>query len=120
MNYTLGYLAVRRHRELPGGTGKDQERIRTVFACLLNEPVRFDIRSKIVDLLNGRMKSMATDAQRHEAESVSPLFAVQQFHLAEGTQRDYARAAWKSGTEPREKTIYSLGAWIAPRPTLHV
>jgi hypothetical protein len=105
MYYTLGYLAVRRHRELPGGTGKDQERIRTVFACLLNEPVRFDIQNKIIELLNGRMKSMATDAQRHEPESVSPLFAVQQFRLADGTQRYYARAAWKSGKAPQEKSI---------------
>jgi hypothetical protein len=120
MYYTPGYLAVRGHRELPGGTGKDQEKIRTVFACLLNEPVRFDIQSKIVELLNGRMKSMATDAQRREAESVSPLFAVQQFRLADGTQRYYARAGWKSGKEPRQKSIYGLGAWIAPRPTLHV
>jgi len=86
----------------------------------LNEPVRFDIQSKIVELLNGRMKSMATDAQRREAESVSPLFAVQQFRLADGTQRYHARAAWKSGKEPREKSIYGLAAWIAPRPTLHV
>jgi hypothetical protein len=101
-------------------TGKDQERIRTVIACLLNEPARFDIQSKIVDLLNGRMKSLATDAQRHEAESVSPLFAVQQFRLADGTQRDYARVAWKSGKEPRENSLYSLGAWTAPPPTLHV
>ncbi len=83
---TPGYLAVRRHRELPGGAGKDRKRIRTVFACLLTGPIRFDIQSKIVGLLNGRMKVMATDAQRHEAESVSPLFAVQQFRLADGTQ----------------------------------
>ena len=99
MYSTPGYLAVRRHRELPGGTGKDRERIRTVFACLLNEPVRFDIQSKIVDLLNGRMKSMATDAQRHEAESVSPLFAVQQFRLPTHQKR-----LRKSGMEVRERT----------------
>jgi hypothetical protein len=120
MYYTPGYLAVRRHRELAGGAGKDQERIRTVFACLLNEPIRFDMQTQIIALLSQRMKTMATDTQRHEAESVSPLFAVQQFRLADGTQRYYARAAWKSGKGSQEKLIYGLGAWIAPLPTLHL
>ena len=120
MYYTPGYLAVRRHRESPSGAGNDRERIRTVFACLLSEPIPFDMQSKIVGLLNERMNVMATDAQRHEAESVSPLFVVQQFRLADGAQRYYARAAWQSGKGSREKLIYGLGAWIAPLPTLHV
>jgi hypothetical protein len=118
--YDLPYLAVQRHRESSGGAGKAPEGIRTVFAFLVNEPVRFDIQTKIVELLKGRMKSMATDAQRHEAEGVSPLFAVQQFRLADGSLRYYARAAWKSGKEPQEKLIYGLGAWIAPLPSVHI
>jgi hypothetical protein len=118
--FMKGYLVVRRHRELPGGGGKARQSIRTVFARLLDEPVRFDIQSKIVGLLTDRMKTMATDAKRHEAESVSPSFAVQQFRLADGSLRYYARAGWKSGKGPREKLIYGLAAWIAPLPTLHV
>src|SRR6185312_3077386 len=118
--YTPNYLAVRRHRELPDGAGKSPESARTVFAGLLNEPVPFDTQSKIVELLNDRMNLMATDAQRHEAEKVAPLFAVQQFRLADGSQRYYARAGWKSGRGSRGKFIYGLGAWIAPLPTLHL
>jgi hypothetical protein len=45
---------------------------------------------------------------------------VQQFRLADGSQRYYARGAWKSGRGPRGKVIYGLGAWIAPLPTLHL
>lgn len=118
--YTPNYLAVRRHRELPDGAGKSPERTRTVFASLVNEPVRFDIQSKIVELLNARVNSLATDAQRHEVENDAPLFAVQQFRLADGSQRYYARAAWKSGRGPLGKLCYSLGALIAPLPTLHL
>jgi hypothetical protein len=103
---TPGYLVVRRHRELPSGGGKDSKKIRTAFACLLNEPARFDIQNKIVGLLNGRMKVMATDAQRRDAQNVSPVFAVQQFRLSDGTRRYYARASWKSGKGSREKLIY--------------
>lgn len=118
--FTRGNYAVRRHRELAGGTGKDHEKIPTVFACLLNEPIRFDIQSKIVGLLNSRMKAMATDAEQRQAENVSPLFAVRQFRLADGTLRYYARAGWKSGKGSRERLIYGLAVWIAPQPTLHV
>jgi len=118
--FTRGNYAVRRHRELAGGTGKDHEKIPTVFASLLNEPIRFDIQSKIVGLLNSRMKAMATDAERRQAENVSPLFAVQQFRLADGTLRYYARAGWKSSKGSRERLIYGLAVWIAPQPTLHV
>ena len=118
--YDVPYLAVQRHRELPRGAGETAKEIPTVFASLVNEPVQFDTQSKIVELLSGRMKSMATNAQRHEAEGVSPSFSVQQFRLADGSPRYYARAAWKSGKEPQEKLIYGLGAWVAPLPTVHV
>ncbi len=117
--FMKGYLVVRRHRELPGGGAKSRQSIRTVYAHLLDESVRFDIQSKIVGLLTDRMKTMATDAKRHEAESVSPSFAVQQFRLADGSLRYYARAGWKSGKGTRAKLIYGLGAWIAPLPTVH-
>jgi hypothetical protein len=66
------------------------------------------------------MKTMATAAKRQEAESVSPLFEVQQFRLADGSLRYYARAGWKSGDGTRAKLIYGLSAWIAPLCTVHV
>jgi hypothetical protein len=120
LSFMKGYLVVRHHRELPGGGAKARQSIRTVYAHLLDEPVRFDIQSKIVELLKDRMKTMATDAERHEAEGVSPSFAIQQFRLADGSLRYYARAGWKSGKGPQAKLIYGLGGWIAPLPTLHV
>jgi len=115
-----GYLVVRRHRELPPSGGEAQQGFRTVYASLLGEPVQFDIQSKIVGLLDDRMKIAVTDAKRHEAESVSPSFVVQQFRLPDGGLRYYARAGWKSGQGPQEKLIYGLAAWIAPVPKLHV
>lgn len=118
--FTRGNYALRRHRQLAGGTGKDQKSIHALHAGLLTEPIRFDIQSKIVGLLNSRMKAMATDAERRQAESVSPVLAVQQFRLADGTLRYYARAGWKSGKGSRERLIYGLAVWIAPQPTLHV
>src|SRR5260370_15894024 len=90
--FMKGYLVVRRHRELPGGGAKSRQSIRTVYAHLLDESVRFDIQSKIVGLLTDRMKTMATDAKRQEAETVSPSFAAHQVRLAAGTHRYYARA----------------------------
>jgi len=118
--FMKGPLAVRRHRELPNGGGQARQEIRTISAGLLDEPVRFDIQSKIVGLLKDRMNTMASDAKRREAETVSPSFAVQQFRLADGTLRYYARAGWKSEKGPQSKLIYGLAAWIAPLPTLHV
>jgi hypothetical protein len=118
--FIKGYLAVRRHRELSDGGGKHRQRFRTVYASLLDEPVRFDIQSKIVGLLKGRMNTMVTDENRREAENVSPSFAVQQFRLADGSLRYYGRAGWKTGGGPRAKMIFGLGAWIAPLPALHL
>jgi hypothetical protein len=115
--FMKGYLALRRHRD---GGGKGRQRLRTVFASLLDEPVRFDIQSKIVGLLKGRMNTMVTDEKRREAESVSPSFAVQQFRLADGSLRYYGRAGWKTREGPRAKMIFGLGAWIAPLPALHL
>ena len=118
--FTKAPLAVRRHREQPNLGGQAREEIRTVSAGLLDEPVRFDIQSRIVRLLKDRMSTTASDAKRREAETVSPSFAVQQFHLADGSLRYYARAGWRSERGSQSKLIYGLGAWIAPLPTLHV
>jgi hypothetical protein len=118
--FIKGYLAVRHHRELSDGAGKDRRRLRTVYASLLDEPLRFNIQIKIVGLLRDRMNTMVTDEKKTEAHSVSPSFTVQQFRLADGSLRYYGRAGWKTGEGPRSKMIYALGAWIAPLPTLHV
>ena len=119
--FMKGYLVVRRHREQQGGAAKAHQSIRTAYAHLLEEPVRFDIQSKIVGLLEDRMRTIAAnDPKCRAAENVSPSFAVQQFHLADGSLRYYARAGWKSEKGSRANLICGLGAWIAPLPTLHV
>jgi hypothetical protein len=116
------YLVVRHHRESDEKQVKAQKKIRTKYAYLEDEPVRFDIQKQIVGLLSDRMKTIATtDAQRHEIESLSPLFTVQQFHVADGSLRYYARAGWKPRKGARSKLNYGgLGAWIALLPTLHI
>jgi hypothetical protein len=115
--FTKGYLVVRRHRE-----GKQPEvgnGIRTESASLVDEPVQFEIQSKIVALLQERMNTMLSGEKRREAQGVSPSFTVQQFRLADGSLRYYARAAWKSGVGEAVKPFLALGAWMAPSPTLH-
>jgi hypothetical protein len=113
-----GYYAVRRHRDIPEDESK---RLRTPGVCagLEDEPVRFDFQSQIVDLLTQRMKTTASEAEQSAAHGISPIFNVQEFRLADGTLRYYARAAWKSGNADEVKSIFALAAWIAPEPTLH-
>jgi hypothetical protein len=101
--------------------GRDKtQKIRTLVASLSDEPLPFSLQSRIVNLLEERMKTLASPSQQHEAENVSPSFAVQQFRLSDGSLRYYARAGWKSGKRRNSKLIYGLGAWIAPSPTLHI
>jgi hypothetical protein len=118
--YDKSYLAVRRHRAHAPGGGQGRPSMRTVYAHLLDEPVQFDVQSEIVALLKAHMNAAVSESRRREAESVSPYFAVQQFKLADGSLRYYARAGWKSGKGRKSKLIYGLGAWIAPLPSLHI
>ena len=113
-----GYYAVRRHRDIPENESKRQG-APTVCAGLEDEPVGFDIQTKIVNLLTERMKTTATEAEQHAADGISPIFNAQEFRLADGTLRYYARAEWKSGMAEGAKSIYALAAWIAPQPMLH-
>jgi hypothetical protein len=114
------YYVLRRHEK-----GKDigtESAMLAVWGRLEDEPVPFDIQTRIVTLLNDSMKTTASASERQQAESISPKFAVQSFRQADGTLRYYARAAWSSGEEhtENEKIIYALGAWIAPLPTVHI
>ena len=118
--FAKSHLVLRRHREAPVSASTTRPKFRSVFACLVERPVRFDIQSQIVGLLVDHLKATAPAAARREAEGVSPSFAVQQFRLPDGSLRYYARAGWKSGEGRKAKLIYALGAWISPLPTLHV
>jgi hypothetical protein len=116
------YYVVRLHREPVCGskaTPGQPIRIPTKFAELLNEPVRFATQTQMVSLLTERMRLIASDLQRHAAEGHSPSFAVQPFRVADGSLRYYGTAQWKAGPNP-STSDFSLGAWFAPQPTLHV
>ena len=80
-----------------------------------------DFQSQTVDLLTQRLKTLASEAEQSAAHGISPIFNVQEFRLADGILRYYARAEWKSGKadEGEIKSIFALAAWIALEPTLH-
>lgn len=120
--FSKDIYALRRHRELPGSNSKPVPNPNALYAGLQNEPAQFDIQRQILALLSDRMKSQATQSEQQQAEKISPTFMAQAFRLADGTLRYYARVAWSSGDEQTEswKTVYALGAWIMPSPTLHV
>ncbi|PYX45631.1 MAG: hypothetical protein DMG79_18815, partial [Acidobacteria bacterium] len=90
-----------------------------VWVRLESKPVEFDTQTQIVALLSDRMKALATDAQRRQAEKTSPLFQVSSFRVADGTLRYYARAFWKPEKD-LDRSSYAVGAWIAPLPTPHI
>lgn len=79
-----GCRVVRRHREL-SAEERTQAKYRTVVAGLSNEPIEFDTQTRIVSLLKDALKSNATPIQARDAEHLSPLFAVQQFRLPDGS-----------------------------------
>jgi hypothetical protein len=114
------YYVLRRHRETQDNVSKRQSNPEKADAGLENEPVRFDIQTQIVSLLGERMKVMANATERHAADGVSPEVEVQAFHLADGSLRYYAKAAWSFDEGENQKIGYALAAWIAPQPTLHI
>jgi hypothetical protein len=116
---TKGYYVVRRHQEPVCGTKRRPGDITPRnFAALVNEPVRFDIQRQIVSLLTQRMDTLASDQQRRGAGGHPPLFAVHPFRVADGSLRYYATARW-TGSKPAPSD-FSLGAWLAPTPTLRI
>ena len=114
------HYVVRRHQESQNSGSNPGSKIRTVYAGLQDESVRFDIQTRIVALLNDRMKTMTTDAERPSGRTFSPAFKVQSFRVADGILRYYARAEWKAVKGPPGAPTLALGAWIAPSPTLHI
>ena len=117
--FTKTYLAARRH-QVQKQEEHDRDEFRMEFATLLEQPVEFSVQAKIVGLLRNRMNSLVSVAMRQEAAAISPSFTVQQFRLADGSLRYYARAAWTSQNGKSAKPIAAISAWIAPSPTLHV
>jgi hypothetical protein len=114
-------FVLRPHWELSAGKSKPAPSPDAVYPGLQSEPVRFDIQQQILTLLKSHLKSKVTGTEQ-PAENLSPTFVVQAFRLADGTLRYYARAAWTSGDEQTEswKTVYALGAWITPSPTVQI
>jgi hypothetical protein len=117
---TKNHYALRRHRETQNGKPLRDSNPEAIYAGSENEPTRFDIQTQIVSLLSERMKTVATDAEKHAADGISPAIDLRTFHLADGSLRYYARAVWNSEEAANQKTVYALAAWIAPQPTLHI
>jgi hypothetical protein len=120
---TKGYYAVRRPEERQSGAPNSRPKTTaelSKYAHLGDDPVRFDVETKIVEILTARMKMDATDLEQNAIGSTSPAFTVQPFHLGDGTLRYYVRAQWKSGKEPTGRSTYALTAWMAPPPRLRI
>jgi hypothetical protein len=114
--FSKDYYALRRHH---ARQQKPITEIPDVWVRLEKDPVEFDVQSQIVALLTDRMKTLATNAQRHRAESTSPLFKVEAFRVNDGTLRYYAKAFWKPDKD-LDRTSYAVGAWLAPSPMLRI
>lgn len=117
---TKGYFAVRRHEEAQAAKLPTASARTAKYAVLLDEAVPFDIESKVMDLLNSRMKSETTDTERKTIRGDSPELKVQSFQLADGSLRYYARAKWASATDPTGMSDYLLAGWLTPLPTLRI
>ncbi len=118
----IDFYAVRTHREPVCGTKRSPGhpvRIPAHFATLVNDPVRFDLQTRMVALLTERMRSIASEVQRRTAEGHSPAFTVQSFQVADGSLRYYATVQWKSGSVPADSD-FSLSAWFTATPTLRI
>jgi hypothetical protein len=119
----IEYFAVRRHQEPQRDGAKARPKTTAEYlkyASLKDEPIRFDIETRIVELLDQRMKLEATDIERRVAGDVQPALKVQPFQVADGSLRYYVRAEWKSGKERKGASTYVLAAWITPLPTLRI
>lgn len=117
--YSKGYYAVRRHQESPVGPPA-RPSVTPTSAGLLDVPARFDTQSAIASLLTERMKTTASASEQRQAAMVSPAFEVQTFRLSGGALRYYVRAEWKASPNPAVKSIYTLAAWMTPRPSLQI
>ena len=105
LSFNRNYFVLRRHR----GPVANLPLLR---ARLLEDPIRFDLQTRMVELLSSRVK--AADAK------LSPSFAVQQFRLADGSLRYYARAEWRPPDAPKGARAAALAGWIAPLPQLRI
>lgn len=106
------WMLARRHIEIPPRAAADGST--APHARLLSEPVAFQIQTRIVSLMKQRIRSMDASPIPPDAENTPLIFAVQSFHLADGDLRYYARCQWNVA-----KGV-TLGAWLAPQPTLHI
>ena len=136
-----GYYAVRHHQETKPDAAR-RKPVPTALASLRDEPVGFDLQTRIAALLSERLKTEATGAgsassprntgtgstwsprnteAAREAQKLPLAFSVQRFTIANnGSVRYYVRAEWRSAPDPQGKPVYALAAWIAPLPKLHI
>jgi hypothetical protein len=119
--FTKDYYAVGNHQESQSDGTKSKTTSKYLKnAGLSDEPVRFDMETRIAEILNVRMKMEATDAERRIAGNTSSAFKVQPFQVTDGSLRYYVRAEWQSGKEPKGVPSYVLAAWVAAQSTLRI
>lgn len=120
--FTHNYYVARRHHDaFPAGADASKSaHTEAENAKLISDPVRFDLQSKIADLLNQRMQAVATEKERRLADGVVPAITIQPIELADGSIRYYARAQWISGRETIHENPFVLGVWVDPKPEPHV
>lgn len=120
--FTRNYYVARRHHDaFPAGAGASKSaHTEAENAKLISDPVRFDLQSKIADLLNQQMQAVATEKERRLAAGVVPAIAIQPIELADSSIRYYAGAQWISGRETIRENPFVLGVWVNPKPEPHV
>lgn len=109
------YYAVRRHKPSPSAATSE-----TAYAHLLDDPLQFNLQSRIVALLTQRMKTLATPSEWARLQNISPRFSVQSFNLANGALRYYAKLDWSPINSGNDESNDILAAWLAPSPMLRI
>lgn len=117
---TGGYYAVRRRSAVPKVAGMSTRKMGTRFSELIESPAPFDVESRVMSLLNERVKTIVTDNERQTISGRSPELSVQSFRLADGSVRYYARAIWMPERISPKTPPFAAGAWLVASPETRI
>jgi hypothetical protein len=62
----------------------------------------------------------ASEQSRRVAPGVAPIFAIDRFTLADGSQRYYVRIEWPHDPGADLTPPFAFAAWLAPSPALRI
>jgi hypothetical protein len=114
------HYVLRPHVEPLAGAPRVRPVPRIQPAGLADDPVAFNVQTRMASLLSQHWTAEATDLGRPQDARLPLAFKVQPFRIAGGNLRYYVRAEWKSGRERNGIATHVLAAWMAPLPTLHI